>query len=382
MALFNIPDSQPEDGSIPEDRVRENFDSHEDFVKYLDTHYHKITSDDLHVVMGITEVEEDAILEGLNSRGWESDVNMGSVERLMTEKDDDDVGAYFHFDSEDGLARLYSNESKTKHLNAIASDIDSLTNVSKLYLSRWQIKNLVEDLRSHSDNEVYSSRVIAKRHPSSEVDCEIESPTGRTINYYSPDALDILDDLEQTYGVLPDIIDLNLASGTKFSIDTSGIFKLMNGSISELFETVDPVIEETIEVKDAYAGTQTATVQLPASESSVSESTPALIQPGSADTFALGAIERLLHDALPDQGHAVINSFVEQDESYYYANIYDNKRGVEYEIKGDRKEMQVYPRVDQRELSAFMDVFELVQKIADTEAEAHENEISIEVDAE
>ena len=381
MRLFDIPSSQPEDGSIPEGRIRDNFDSHEDFVGYLDTHYHDITNDDLHVVMGVTEEDEETVLEGLYGRGWESD-GLGSISRLITQKDDDEVGAYFHFDSENGLVRLYSNESKTKHLNSIAKDIDSLTNVSKLYLSRWQIKNLAEDLRDRPDDEIYSSRVIAKRHPNSEVDCEFDSEGSRTINYYSPDALDVLNDLEQTYGVLPDIIDLNLPGGTKFSIDTSGIFKLMTGSVSELFETVDPVIEETIEVKDAYAGTQTATVQLPRSESSVSESTPALIQPGTNDNFALGAIERLLHDGLPNRGHAVINSFVEQDESYYYANVYDNKRGIEYEIGGNRQRMQVYPRAGQRELSVFMDIFELVQKIADAEAEAVQTEISIEVDAE
>jgi len=384
MSLFEIPVEEPEEGSIPDDRIQESFDSHNQFVKYLDTHYHSITSDDLHIVLGVTGRGEEEILENLSRLGWITKSERGEIYRLHNPSDDGDdyVGAYFHFDSDDGILRFYSNVAKTGGLDKISRDVQRLNNTSKLYLRPWQLKELAVQLREDSRDDVYASRLIAKRPANSKIESEQESDNKRTINYFGKDTLEVIEDLTDVYGVLPNIIDLHFPNGTSFSIDTNGVFKLSKGSVSTVFEEVDAVIQETVKIKDAYAETTARAIELPGKEETISQSTPAIISPGARNKFSEEAIRGLFDEVFPNNGHSLINPFIEEDAAYYYSNVYNTVHDIQYDIRGDKDQMRIFPRAEERELSTFMSVFELVQRIADTQAEAESPTINVEVGSE
>lgn len=384
MSLFEIPVEEPEDESIPDDRIRESFDDHKEFVDYLDTHYHSITSDDLHIVLGVTGRNENDILENLSRLGWITKSERGVIYRLHKpgEDNDDYVGTYFHFDSEDGILKFYSNVAKTKGLDEITQDVQNLNNTSKLYLRPWQLKELAIRLKDDPRENLYASRIIAKRSGSSEIDCERDPHFKRTINYFGNDSLRVVEELTDVYGVLPNIIDFHFPDGTQFSVDTNGVFKLMSGTVSTVFEEVDSVIQETVKVKDAYVETTTKEIELPGQEKIISQATPAIISPGRHNKFSEEAIRSLFDEVFPENGHSLINPFIDEDGSYYYSNVYDTKNGIQYDIRGDKKQMRIFPRAKERELSTFMDVFELVQRIADAQAEAETSTIDVEVDSE
>jgi|GEM_PF-6829353 len=369
--VFQVPTKQPdeEDEDYPEDAIRQNFEDSEDFREYLDSFYHSnLSGKDLHILPGVTSNSRDDLVSYLSmaSGDWKIEENFGAVKKLSTS--DGSSGAYLAMDEdEDGLFILYTDDPKTKEVDEnLVKDLNRVPNTRRLHVPSWQIHKLVDSLSSQNERVVVNE-VIMKRPMGSQVSSNRDQDTKRTISYWGNDGADAMRDLRDEFGVLISSLRIKVGDELSFKIDKNGVLKLERGIVTNLFEQVESLIQQTLDVKRTYDSTETTEIELAGSEIMVSQSTPALIRPGSADTFDREDIDTLF-EYLPELGYLPVDSYIEEEPLYYSSAIYYRQDRLYFDIRGDRNAIRIFPRNGEEELETFFEVLQVVQEQVDSEA--------------
>ncbi|WP_181685282.1 hypothetical protein [Halorhabdus salina] len=385
MAVFEVPKEQPEDETYPDEAIRSSFDDIEEFNEYLTSYYFRnIDSADLHLVPGVTQLSSDEFVEKLGRREWHIDEEYGSVKRISHDPygEGGHAGAYFARDDDSGYFILYTNEPKRKYVDkVIISDLRVTYQTNRLHAPAYRIEDLVNDLTTADDDTPpadvpYADQVHLKRSERSEIKSQRDTDNKRTISYWGDDAASIVTEFRREFGVLVDSIKLRFPDSTTptdqlvFKIGRSGVLKLIRGDLNDMLEKVNPIIEQTLDVKRAYDDTETDRIELAGTDTEISQSSPALITPGDEDRFTKDGIQASL-DALGSKSFIPIDTYIETDPLYYNTTIYHVGKRIYFDIRGDGGALRIFPRAGEEELKTFFGVLEAVQKNAISSAETH-----------
>ncbi|WP_232700644.1 hypothetical protein [Halobacterium wangiae] len=394
MAVFEVPREQPDDDNeFPDGAIRTSFEGMDDFNQYLNSYFPKICHGDLHIIPGVTDLTRSELIENLSGRetDWYIEQEYGEILKLNheTEGPKDPSGAYLSkedSDDESGYFIFYTDEAKSKYVDdVIMKGLRRTPQTNRLHVSPYRIENLVNNITDGSSDSTltnsgapYVDELILKRTSGSRVGSNRESDNKRTISYWGRDAASALSDLRDEFGVLISSVRVKYPyrSGDgnvlAFKIDRNGVLKLKKGKLTKMLDVVQPIIEETLDVKRAYDETEATLVTVGHSDTRVSQSTPALIIPGGEENegdseFTIEEI-RAAFDAFTRQGYIPVDTYLEADPLYYSATAYHQQEQLYFDIRGDADALRIFPRAEQEELETFFGVLTAVHENANSAA--------------
>ena len=169
--------------------------------------------------------------------------------------------------------------------------------------------------------------------------------------------------MEDKYGVLPHILEIDIPGDLNFRLDKQGVFKLKSGSLSLMFNYVDECINQCLDIKHAYDSTRVEDIEIP-DGSRVSQSTPAKIGL-DLDYEDLGVLKK----SLQNSDYAIIDANSERGSVYFTCKVYDQENNLFFNIRADGNAIRVFPR-EKRDIGTFFRFFEIVQSAVDESAEA------------
>ena len=317
MALFVVPKEEPEgDRSYSEGVVRDSFDSIDEFDEYLNKHFFsdlagktvpkfdKTAGNDLHLIPGVTELTQETLIDRLSAGDliWKEQIDYGPAVTLLISDGSKGHGAYLGFDDEDGYFVLYSNIPKREYIDSpLLARLKRVPATSRMHVSSEKLESLAQQTASNNEgtpeptvwnqtieerleSQPHCSEIIFKRKRGSDIASPVGAKVQRTMNYYGKDAASVVPFITEKFGMQVSSIRLrypNTSSKLHFKINREGVLKLKSGSLYNLLEKVDPIIQETLDVKRAYENTETGLFSL--GEQKVSKSTPAVISFGAEE---------------------------------------------------------------------------------------------------
>lgn len=367
MEAFEIPRTQYE--GAEEGVVRQEFESERDFHDYLSEYYFDISSNELYIVSGVTELTKDVFEENLEEKGWMTEEEYGVVKRVSKPYGDEKAVAYLYFNQETQVFFFYTDQRKTEEIdNELIPLLEDLDRSHYLYISPRVLRNLTDKIaEEHESAKV--TEFIAKRTKGTKIDSET-SDQERTINYYSDDGLKRLREMEEKYGVLPHILEITIPKELTFRINKEGVFKLRSGSLSLLFEYIEECLEQTLEVKRAYDTARTESIEI-SENYTISQSVPARIEFTQPMTY-----EELtpFKSNLRDSDYALIDSRSERGSLYFSSKVYDQRNNLFFNVRADENAIRIFPK-KKNDISTFFRFFEIVQLTLDDRARAASVEI-------
>ncbi|PSQ14005.1 hypothetical protein BRD02_10750 [Halobacteriales archaeon QS_8_69_73] len=349
MEVFEIPSDEFEDG--PE------------FNRYLTRNYSGLSSNDLYIISGITELTRAEFEGQLEGRGWSVDQEYGAIKKIGHQYSQDyRAEAYLHFDEDQQLFFFYTDQRKTEEINdAIVPLLRTIKGVHYLYISPRILKEVTEQIAEQNESAKVTE-FIAKRTEGTEIPAAERPDEERTINYYGDDGLRTLREVEDRYGVLPHILEINIPTELNFRVDKEGIFKLKSGSLSLVFEYLDECINKCLDIKEAYDSTRVEDIEI-TEGNVVSQSTPARI-----DLNLQYEDIDPLQTSLQDSDYALIDTNTERGSVYFSSKIYDQENNLFFNVRANEEAIRVFPK-DERDIGAFFRFFEIVQSTVDEYAE-------------
>lgn len=349
MEVFEVPPDEFEDG--PE------------FNRYLSRNYSALSGDDLYIISGVTELTQAEFEEQLEERGWKTDREYGVIKKIGSQYSQDHrAEAYLHFDQDEQLFFFYTDQRKTEEINdAVVPLLRTIRGVHYLYISPRILKEVTEQIAEQNESAKVTE-FIAKRTEGTEIPALERPDEERTINYYGDDGLRTLREVEQKYGVLPHILEIDIPGELNFRIDKEGVFKLKSGSLSLMFEYLDECITQCLDIKEAYDSTRVEDIEI-AEDNVVSQSTPARIEL-NLEFDDLGPLKT----SLQDNDYALIDTNAERGSVYFSSKIYDQENNLFFNIRADKNAIRVFPK-EERDIGTFFRFFEIIQSTVDEHAE-------------
>ncbi|ELY39153.1 hypothetical protein [Natronorubrum tibetense] len=350
MGVFEIDSNEFEDG--PE------------FNRYLSRNYSGLSSEDLYIISGVTELTQTEFENRLEERNWEVDEEYGVIKKIGRQYSPiNRAEAYLHFDEEKDLIFFYTDQRKTEEINdAIVPLFRKISGVHYLYISPRILKKVTEQIAEQNDSAKVTE-FIAKRTKGTEIPAAERPDKERTINYYGDDGLRTLREVEEQYGVLPHILEISIPDELDFRMDKEGVFKLKSGSLHLMFHYIDECINRCLDIKNAYDSTRINEIEI-SEGNRVSQSTPARIELD----LKYEDLEPL-QASLQGSDYALIDTTAERGSVYFSSKIYDQDSNLFFNIRADENAIRVFPR-EKREISTFFRFFEIVQSTVDEYAEA------------
>jgi hypothetical protein len=228
------------------------------------------------------------------------------------------------------------------------------------------MKKIKDDLESQFDDMIITY-FSAKRALNTDIPAEFRPEIERNIQYSGEDGKRTLNEMEHYYGVLPKILDIKLPNGVAFKIDNKGIITLRSGTLKDIFDLIQDVINRSIDVRDAI-NKSAYEIRWFGKDNRFSNA----IQKPWAIKLATG----MKSDDVPffcetienrNWNFTVLEKFLINDEVLFTARIVDNNTGSHFDISTSIDKIEVFP-VDQRDLRASIHFFAFVSENIDNTA--------------
>ncbi len=350
MELFDIADGEFED--------RETFNS------YLTSTYESLSDRDLYIITGLTEYSEDKFFETLYDDGWEELKDYGPIQKVGKQYGDELFAqSYLNYDEDTNLILFYTDQRKTEEIeNAIEPFLNNTQGVHYLYISPRVLKDVRERLVENEPGAKLTE-FVARRSKRTETPAVHRPDVGRTISYYGDDALETLREHERDYGVLPHIMEVVVPGEMKFRITKQGVFKLLDGSLSKLFEYMEDCIEQSLKIKEAYEETSYKMLNV-GGDYEIPSAEPATIK--LRNELEYHEIDNVKSSIQEDQ-YALLDTYAEEGSLFFSGKVYDEVGNVFYNIRANADEIRLFPE-EERELGSFFRFYEFVQNNVDEQA--------------
>jgi len=242
VKLFSIPDIK--------------FYNPPEFREYLVENYESSQVDhDLTIIVGITKHNKIDFFEALQSFGFTTVRNLGSVSHIKFDLDEAPLECYVTHDADTGVVIFYTNYRKTNknEIPKIRDFLSSDVNTYYLFFKPSLMREIAEELMDEYDN-LEITEFTARRLPNSRFESHIRPNYDRTISYWGDDGREALQELGYQYGVLPSRFVVNIPETIKFVIDDEGLFTFAAGNLNILFDILEKSVNESRKTMAAYDG--------------------------------------------------------------------------------------------------------------------------------
>lgn len=351
---------------------QDSFEDLPEFNDYLSGEESPI-DDDLHIVSGLSQYSEEEFLDVLLARGFDAE-DYGDVTRLEKEYtyggDDYNAGFYLHYhgseNGQGGVVLLYTNQRKTKEIKHTVKNIfESEHGLYYLHVGPRLFQIVREEVLQ---NEEYAEIVefVADRSRDSDRPSRIRPEFKRTIRYFGDDGWEALREMEENYGVRPRYLKFNIPNDASFKIARDGVFSLVDGRLSTLFNYVQVCIQEGLAIKQAFDSSDfemvnnTENLSIPTAE-------PAVIELNSELQYdQLSNIK----SRMDDEDYFIVDSFGQEGSVHFSSKVYDKQKENTFRLKATDNTIRVFPQEEDGDLGSFLRFHEFVQNHIDPGAEA------------
>jgi len=344
---------------------QQKFPDRVSFNHYLAEHYDTLIEDDLYVIAGLTEYSCEGFLDLLRREGYEVVEDYGGIQKISCDFGGERPAEfYLSYDVEENVILFYTDMRKTEEIeNTIEPLLENQPGVHYLYISPGLLQEIRERIVSE-DPATEIPEFVAKRTERTDTSARFRPDEWRTINYYGRDGLESLREMEESYGVLPRIMEFNVPGELRFRINHEGVFKLKDGSLLRLFEHIETCIEEALKVKRAYDQTDFRMVR--ASDSlEVPTAEPATLN--LQNTIQYHELDDL-KESLSQEGYVLLSSYSEEGSLYFTTEVIDQVKKSSFRIKANEGQIRIYPQ-DESDLGTFYRFYEFIQDSIDERAE-------------
>jgi hypothetical protein len=331
------------------------------FNHYLANNYEVLSDRDLYVVCGLTEHTEAEFMELMREDHYEIVQDYGGVKKIGR-----DYGAeeraefYLSYSEEENVVLFYTDMRKTEEIEGtIENFLENRQGVHYLYISPQLLQQIREDIVSEAP-EAEITEFVAKRTERTDTDAVFRPEYARTINYYGDDGLETLREIEESYGVLPRIIEFNIPGGLQFRVNHEGVLKLVDGSLTQLFEFVQLAIEECLQVKRAY---DTSDFQMVRTSEHLQVPTAEPVSINLQNGLQYHEVDSL-KASMSDDNYVVVDSYAEEGSLFFSGKVIDQLKNSAFRIKANEDEIRVFPQ-DGKDLGSFFRFYEFVQDTVD-----------------
>jgi hypothetical protein len=353
VKLFSIPDIK--------------FYNPPEFREYLVENYESSQVDhDLTIIVGITKHNKIDFFEALQSFGFTTVRNLGSVSHIKFDLDEAPLECYVTHDADTGVVIFYTNYRKTNK-NEIPKIRDFLSSDVKTYYLFFKpslMREIAEELMDGHEN-LEITEFTARRLPNSRFQSHIRPNYDRTISYWGDDGREALQELGYQYGVLPSRFVVNIPETIKFVIDDEGLFTFAAGNLNILFDILEKAVNESRKTMTAYDGSDFKVLPVKTAGRSfdIPSSTPVSIQLNQSIEF---------HDisefkAKLNKEYTIVD-FIAREGSLFLSSDLVSKSGFQFRIKADENHIKMFPD-GKMIFSEFMKFYEFIIKLIDPRAE-------------
>ena len=283
---------------------------------------------------------------------------------------DKDQETYYLLQEEKGLWLMYTTASKEQYRTDLSERIKERKGITRMWLKpdlyRKFWKNILEETGGH----VYNFR--AKRSELSDKPSKLRPNYKRRVNYTGKDAEEVIDEMEGLYGVVPDIIRLQIKRGLKIYLTNNGLYSAQKPSelaLDLFYKNLELVKDSVVDIwttsNELKFGFVTGTwgQQLTS------------VKPGrigiTANLDKTGIVN--LKNRLRD--FSFINDFMELGSFGYYATVIDEKKGSLFHITANNEQILIVPKFNYT-FESFIDFYRGVVEIVDENASFHPLHIS------
>ncbi len=331
--------------------------------------------DDLHVVSGLSQYSRDEFLDILRARSYELE-DLGAITRISKEYRSNgelnEAGFYLHFhdstedDETGGVVLLYTNQRKTEEIEFTVKRMFKEENGLYYLHIGASLFQTVRQRVLQEEEYAEITEFVADRSENSDRPANIRPEFRRTINYYGDDGWQALREMEQNYGVRPRYLKFNIPNDAMFKISRDGVFSLNDGSLTTLFDYIEVCIEEALNIKRAFDGSDFEMTR--ATESlSIPTAEPAIIELRDGIEYSeLNAIKA----RMDDEDYFIIDSFGQEGSLHFTSKVYDQQKGNKFRLKATDDTIRVFPQDEEGDLGSFLRFHEFVQNHIDPQAEA------------
>ena len=353
VKLFSIPDIK--------------FYNPPEFREYLVENYESSQVDhDLTIIVGITKHNKIDFFEALQSFGFTTVRNLGSVSHIKFDLDEAPLECYVTHDADTGVVIFYTNYRKTNknEIPKIRDFLSSDVNTYYLFFKPSLMREIAEELMDEYDN-LEITEFTARRLPNSRFESHIRPNYDRTISYWGDDGREALQELGYQYGVLPSRFVVNIPETIKFVIDDEGLFTFAAGNLNILFDILEKSVNESRKTMEAYDGSDFKVLPVKTAGRSfdIPSSTPVSIQLNQSIEF---------HDISEfktklNKEYAIVD-FIAREGSLFLSSDLVSKSGFQFRIKADENHIKMFPD-GKMIFSEFMKFYEFIIKSIDPKAE-------------
>lgn len=353
---------------------KRSFDGLPEFNGYLSNHEESPIDNDLHIVAGLSQYSEEGFLDLLLARGFETE-GYGEITRIEKEYTHNDeeynAGFYLHYHGSEeeesgGVVLLYTNQRKTKEINHTVRDIfENEHGVYYLHIGPRLFQIVREEVLQ---NEEYAeiTEFVADRSKNSDRPSRIRPDFERTIRYFGDDGWQALREMEENYGVRPRYLKFNIPNDASFKIARDGVFSLADGNLDTLFNYVQVCIQEGLELKQAFEGSDFEMVSN-TENLSIPTADPAVINLNSELQYSqLDTIK----SRMDEEDYFIVDSFGQEGSVHFSSKVYDKQKENTFRLKATDDTIRVFPQEEEGDLGSFLRFHEFVQNHIDPEAEA------------
>lgn len=336
------------------------------FNQYLADNYEDLTDRDLYILTGLSEYSQSAFLEVLLDADYQVVEELGAVKKIEKWYNDGDKRAQFYmtFDDDTGIVLFYSDMRKTEEIKGTLEKFLRVNQGTHYLFVSPQILQTIREQIIEGEPAAQITEFVAKRTERTETEATYRPEFARTINYYGEDGIEALREMERHYGVLPRIMEFDVPGGLRFRVNREGVFKLVNGDLTELYDYIQLCIEKALEVKEAYEDTKFQMV--PVSERlSIATSEPVAIElQNRLHYHEVGSFKT----SLQNNDYVVLDSFAEEGSLYFSSKIIDETKNSVFRIKANEDEIRIFPQ-DEKDLGSFYRFYEFIQDSIDERAQ-------------
>ena len=336
------------------------------FNQYLADNYETLTDRDLYILTGLAEQSHSGFLEVLREEGYHVIEELGAVKKIEKWYDGRDKRSQFYmtFDDETGIVLFYTDMRKTEEIEStLEKFLRGTKGVHYLFVSP-QILQTIREQIVEGEPAAQITEFVAKRTERTETEATYRPEFARIINYYGDDGLEALREMERNYGVLPRIMEFDVPGGLQFRVNREGVFKLVDGDLTDLFEYIQLCIEKALEVKAAYEDADFQMVPV-SDRLSIATSEPVAIGlQNSLQYHEVGDFK----SSLRNNDYVLLDSYAEEGSLYFASKIIDEAKNSVFRIKANENEIRVFPQ-EEKDLGSFYRFYEVIQDSIDERAQ-------------
>lgn len=274
---------------------------------------------------------------------------------------------YVFYDDKNNIPLFFTDAKKSDDIpDILFRYFNKVKKISNMWIYPKIMKKIKDELESEFDDMIISY-FSATRALNSDINAEFRPEVERHIQYSGEDGKRTLNEMEHYYGVLPKILDIKLPNGIAFKIDNKGIITLRSGTLNEIFNIIEDVINRAIQVRDAIAKSNYE-IRWFGKNNRFSN---AIQKPWSIQLQSGMTTDDIpfFSESIQSKywNFTVLEWFLINDSSSFSARIIDNNTGTHFDVSMLDKRINVYP-VEQRDLNAYIHFYAFISENIDNTA--------------